>query len=171
MNDISVLDAKRQILAHFIAALAYRTQKALKNAPDSFADFRVKPGVRTPRELVNHMTSVLGYARTFYLGGRWNPEKLPSFENEIARLHEIFTSLRDLILSEKIPEKVTLEQLLQGPLSDAMTHAGQLALLRRLYGHPVPPENFVYARISSDNVGPDQPDPAKPDKIWKEPED
>lgn len=42
---------------------------------------------------------------------------------------------------------VTLEELLHGPLSDVMTHAGQLALLRRLAGSPLPPERFIEATI------------------------
>jgi hypothetical protein len=63
---------------------------------------------------------------------------------------------------------VTPEVLLQGPFSGAMTHAGQLALLGRLAGSPVPPENFVFADIQGANFGPDQPLPARPDKIWLE---
>jgi hypothetical protein len=63
---------------------------------------------------------------------------------------------------------VTAEVLLQDPFSDAMTHAGQLALRQRLSGSPVPPENFVFAEISATNLGPDQPLPASPDKDWPE---
>jgi hypothetical protein len=60
------------------------------------------------------------------------------------------------------------ERLLQGPFSDAMTHAGQLALLRRLAGAPVPPENFIVANIESNRLGPDQAAPVSPDKDWPE---
>jgi hypothetical protein len=63
---------------------------------------------------------------------------------------------------------ITEEQLLQGPFADAMTHAGQLAMLRRLYGNPVAPENFVVADISSANLGVDQPLPVSPDAEWPE---
>lgn len=62
-------DEKGGMLRHFLAALAYRTQKALRAAPDDFADFEAGNNVRTPKELVRHMTSVLGYARTFFRGG------------------------------------------------------------------------------------------------------
>jgi hypothetical protein len=58
--------------------------------------------------------------------------------------------------------------LLQGQFSDAMTHAGQLAMLRRLAGDPVPPANFIYATISPDNLGPNQPMPVSPDAVWPE---
>lgn len=58
--------------------------------------------------------------------------------------------------------------MLQGPFSDAMTHAGQLAMLRRLEGSPIPPENFIRADIRSDNLSASQPDPVSPDKKWPE---
>jgi len=164
-------DIKRDFLVHYLAALAYRTQKALRDAPQSFADFRVKKGVRTPHELLLHMTGVLGYARTYFIGGEWHPEKLPTFKEEIERFHELLESLRDHLQYDHPFDKISPEQLLQGPFSDVMTHAGQLALLRRLHGSPVPPENFIYADINADNLGPGQPPPVRPDKVWKEPED
>ncbi|HVH67619.1 MAG TPA: hypothetical protein VM716_07120 [Gemmatimonadales bacterium] len=158
-------DARRDLLRHFLAALAYRTQKALRGAPAAFAAFRAGPQVRTPAELVRHMTSVLGYARTYFLGGAYRPDELPSFEAEVARFHEVLGDLARLI-ENGIDCRVSPEQLLQGPLADAMTHAGQLALLRRLSGSPVPPENFIYADISAANLGPNQPAPARPDESW-----
>jgi hypothetical protein len=62
--------------------------------------------------------------------------------------------------------EISITQLMLGPVSDAMTHAGQLALMRRLYGSPVPPENFIFAQISPDNLSSDQPLPAAPDAVW-----
>ena len=62
------MDEKRSLLKHFLAALAYRTQKALRDAPPDFADFRAAPQVRTPHELVRHMDSVLGYSRAVRFG-------------------------------------------------------------------------------------------------------
>jgi hypothetical protein len=63
---------------------------------------------------------------------------------------------------------ITEFQLLQGPFSDVMTHIGQLSMLRRLYGSPVPPENFIYADISASRLGKDQPEPRQPDREWPE---
>ncbi len=162
------MDPSRSLLKHYLAALAYRTQKALRDAPDEFGEFRVSPKVRTPRELVRHMDSVLGYAGTFFVGGRYRPPELDSFRDTIAHFHETLADLARHIESDRELRDVTGAQLLQGPLADAMTHAGQLAMLRRLAGSPVPPENFVFADISADNLGPDQPPPAAPDKEWPE---
>jgi len=163
------MDDKKELLRHFLAALAYRTQKALREAPAGFGDFRAAEGIRTPAELVRHMTSVLGYARTFFSGGKYWPEALPSLAEEIVRFHEILESLADHIHgADPFPEGITEEQLLQGPFSDAMTHAGQLAMLRRLAGVPVPPENFVFADITAARLGIEQPKPAQPDETWGE---
>jgi hypothetical protein len=60
------------------------------------------------------------------------------------------------------------EQLLQGPFADAMTHAGQIAMLRRLHGSPVSPENFIVADIEAENVTSAQPAPVSPDTDWPE---
>ena len=162
-------DEKRQLLRHFLAALAYRTQKALRGAPTAFDHFNSGPGVRTPSELLRHMTSVLGYARTFFTGGTYRPEPLNSLQEEIQRFHETLESLANLLKSSTpMRDGMTEERLLQGPFADAMTHAGQLALLRRLEGTPVPPENFIVANINPERLGPDQSEPVSPDEVWPE---
>ena len=83
------MDDKQKLLRHFLAALAYRTQKALRDAPEDFGSFPAGDGVRTPSELVRHMTSVLGYARTFVVGGRYRPDPLPSLKEEIERFQRL----------------------------------------------------------------------------------
>ena len=163
------MEDRRKLLNHFLAALAYRTQKALRDAPEEFGSFRVNEGVRTPAELVRHMASVLGYARTFFVGGHYWPEALGSFDEEVERFHEMIGLLaQHLRNGDAFLEGMTEERLLQGPFSDAMTHAGQLALLRRLAGAPVAPENFIVAEIREERLGPDQASPVSPDKIWPE---
>lgn len=109
--------SEQEMLRHFLAALAYRTPKALREAPSDFGDFEAGNLTRAPRELVLHMTP---------------------------------------------------ERLLQGPLSDAMTHAGKLAMLRRLHGFPVPPENFIVAEVDRANVGEGQASARSPDREWPE---
>jgi hypothetical protein len=162
------MDQKQGLLHHFLAALAYRTQKALRGAPADFASFRAAPKVRTPHELIRHMDDVLGYSRTFFMGGSYRAPEFADFADSIAHFHETLADVARQIEVGTMLREVTPEILLQGPFSDAMTHAGQLALLRRLAGSPVPPENFVFAEIRSANLGPDQPLPARPDEVWPE---
>jgi hypothetical protein len=163
------MDEKRELLRHFLAALAYRTQKALRDAPADFGEFHAGNDVRTPTELVRHMTSVLGYARTFFLGGQYRPEPLPELAEEVERFHQMVADVaRHLELGSPMLRGITAERLLQGPFSDAMTHAGQLAMLRRLASAPVPPENFIESDINANRFGTDQASPRKPDEIWHE---
>jgi len=160
------MDPSRALLRHFLAALAYRTQKALRGAPEGFGEYRAGPHVRTPHELVWHMTGVIGYARTMLHGGRFTPPRLATFGEEIARFHDTLQALRDDFGDGALTATISDEQFLQGPLSDAMTHAGQLAMLRRLAGSPVASENFIFADIRSENVSAVQAEPAAPDPWW-----
>jgi len=162
------MDEKRQMLRHFLAALAYRTQKALRDAPEGFGDFKAGRKVRTPHELVRHMDSVLGYARTYFVGGSYRRREHAEFKNAIADFHGVVEDLARHLEEGSEFKGITPEVMLQGPFSDAMTHAGQLAMLRRLAGCPVAPENFIFAKISAKNFGVDQPLPESPDEEWPE---
>lgn len=166
---MSAMDQKREMLRHFLAAIAYRTQKAIRDCPEDFGEYRPAKGVRTPRELLFHMTNVIGYACTFFVGGAYHPDPLPTLGAELDRLHEMLASLSNHFKRGSF-DRMTPERFLQGPLSDAMTHAGQLALLRRLAGSPVPPENFILADVDAENVGPCQSDPVAPDAEWHTPD-
>jgi hypothetical protein len=159
------VDPERALLKHFLGTIAYGTQKALRGAPDSFADFRAGASLRTPHEIIWHMTGVIGYARTFFQPGVGQPDRLESFADEVTRFHLVLEDLGGLLEGEP-SSGASLEQLLQGPLADAMTHVGQLAILRRLAGSPVPSENFVFATIHAGNLGPDQAAPTAPDPDW-----
>jgi hypothetical protein len=158
------LDRDRQLLRHFLAAIAYRTQKALRDAPAHYATFSAGNRVRTPVELIRHMTSLMGYVRTFFLGGSYpaHPDPLPTFAEEVVRFHTMLEAVGELVTSGA-PCSITTEQLLQGPFADTMTHVGQLALLRRLAESPVAAENFIHADIRAERLGVDQPPPARPD--------
>jgi hypothetical protein len=162
------MEEKRALIRHYLAALAYRTQKSVRDAPPEFGSFSLGKKTRTPHEIIRHMDSVLGYARTFFVGGRYRAPEMPEFSDAIAHFHETLADLSHHLEIGTELHDITLENLLQGPLADAMTHAGQLAMLRRLAGSPVAPENFVFAEISAENPGPDQPPPARPDKEWPE---
>jgi hypothetical protein len=158
---------KRHMLCHFLASIAYHTQKALRDAPPGFESFRIGPKSRTPQELIKHMESVLGYARTCLIGGTYGNTLLPTMQLQVEQLHQTIQDLAKLIEEGKMLIEITEEQLLQGPLSDVMTHIGQISFLRRLYGSPVPSEDFIYAKMSRENLGTMQELPARPDLDWK----
>jgi hypothetical protein len=161
------VDRDREILRHFLAAIAYRTQKALRDAPEHYATFSAGNRVRTPTELIRHMAALMGYVCTFFQGGSYplKPDPLPTFHEEVERFHELLGAVGTLLASDA-KCSISTEQLLQGPFADTMTHVGQLAMLRRLADAPVAPENFIYADIRADRLHADQPPPARPDKHW-----
>ena len=164
------MDRDRELLRHFLATVAYRTQKALRDAPEHFADFSAGHQARTPVEILRHMTSLMGLTRTLFLGGSYpvHPEPLATFQDEIVRFHGTLEALGDLLMTAMPLRDVSTTQLLQGPFADVMTHVGQLALLRRLADAPVAPENFIFADIQPDRLGPEQAMPARPDRNWPE---
>jgi hypothetical protein len=159
---------ERHLLRHYLASIAYHAQKAIRNAPASYWGFSPGNQVRTPKAIFHHMTTVLGYARTFFIGGLYRPESLPDVHAEVDRFHQILEDLSKFLDTGSPLHGINELQLLQGPLSDVMTHIGQLSMLRRLYGSPVPPENFIYADISTSRLGQDQPEPRRPDSDWPE---
>ncbi|MFL5538257.1 MAG: hypothetical protein ACJ8J0_04665 [Longimicrobiaceae bacterium] len=134
------MDRDRELARHFLAAIAYRAQKALRGAPEHYPDFAAGHQARTPADILRHMTSLMGYVRTLFRGGLYpqRPDPLPTFADEIERFHAMVQEVGDLLASGA-PMSISVEQLLQGPFADAMTHVGQLALLRRLADAPIPP--------------------------------
>jgi hypothetical protein len=145
---------------HALASLAYRMQTAVKDAPEGFGEFEAGHGVRTPAAILRHMTHVIEAGRCRTAGAESPPEPDPlGFPAEIARFHDTLTAL-DRALETETREDL-LKKLLQGPISDALTHAGQLALLRRMAGASVQGQSFAAADIRTGNVGPDQAAPRK----------
>lgn len=150
-------------LRHFLASIAYHASKAIRDAPEGYPGLDVGMGVRSPREILHHITGVLTYAHSFFEPYETTYSDHEPWEAEVERFHGILGKLDESLL-EKSPEGVTEERLLQGPLSDSMAHVGQLLVLRRMAGSPVPSENFVHADIRAGVLGPDQPEPVAPDE-------
>lgn len=149
---------KQEILRHLLATLAYRTRKALRDAPERFGSFQAGADVRTPKELLHHMSSLVSYTLDALQGV--SPRALartPDFQGEIDQFHTLLEQLSAALGSAALQEAQLAERLLQGPLADAMTHVGQLALLRRLAGAPVLPEDFFRAAIGPESFRSNQP--------------
>lgn len=144
----------RQLIRHFIATLAYRATKVIRNVPENYPALSVGEGVRTPVEILHHMSDVLLFAYRTLVPGERIEIPLAAWETEVGRFHDALGRLDEAIVNGAEPRELSWEQLLQGPLSDAMTHVGQLAMLRRLAGDPIPGENFSRAEIQIGKVRP-----------------
>ena len=149
------------VFLHLLATIAYRARYALRGAPESFGSFRAGTEVWTPAELVRHMTSVLAYVRSCFEGTeRPRLDPLPDLGAEITRFHAMVEDVAGHVRTGTEPKGMSEEQILQGPFADALTHVGQLAMLRRLSGSPVQAESFVQARVDPADLGPDPDRPA-----------
>jgi hypothetical protein len=91
-------------------------------------------------------------------GHEWRNVPPGEWDADVARLFAALAAL-DAELSSKTPLRCSPEQLFQGPIADALTHVGQLAMLRRLAGLPVRGENYFKAHIAAGRIGLDQPPP------------
>lgn len=154
-------DSNRQFLRHTVATLAYRGGKALRGAPDGFAEFRIEDTARTSGEILAHMGDLLDWALSIARGKQeWHDSATLSWEKGVKRF---FTALEafDAYLASDAPLHASAEKLFQGPVADALTHVGQIATRRRLAGAPVRGENYFRADIVVGRVGPEQSAPRR----------
>jgi hypothetical protein len=154
-------DPKRELLRHTLATLAYRGGKAVRNAPAGFSDFRAGEGLHTPGQILAHMGDLFDWALSIAVGQqKWQDSKPLPWEQEVERFFAALKKFDDFLASGK-PVESPLEKLFQGPVADALTHVGQIAILRRLAGGPVKGENYHKAEITIGRVGADQATPKR----------
>ena len=153
-------ESERQLLRHAVATLAYRAAKALRTAPESFGVFRVGGVTRTPAQILAHIGDLLDWALALATGQpAWHDSAPQPWDQEVARFFEALRRLDEhLASSERLGESE--RKLFQAPIADALTHVGQISMLRRLAGAPVKGESYLKADIVAGRVGPDQT-PAK----------
>ncbi len=147
---------EREFLRHTLATLAYRGGKVVRGMPSEVAGFKAGEGARTPGEILAHIGDLLDWALSIAKGAEaWrNPQPL-EWHKEVERFFTAMGAL-DSYLASGETLHATVERLFQGPVADALTHVGQIAVLRRMAGVPVKGENYSVAPIVEGNVGPDQ---------------
>ena len=153
------MNEKRELLRHTLAALAYRAARALEGAPDSFATF---DGCgRQPLQILAHMGDLFDWALSAVQGSeRWHNSTPLPWPEEKARFFTSLGSFDNYLVSDA-PLHASAEALFQGPIADALTHTGQLAMMRRLSGSKIHGENYYIAHIAAGQVNSDQPAPVK----------
>ncbi|MFZ1159521.1 MAG: hypothetical protein WAO10_17175, partial [Candidatus Sulfotelmatobacter sp.] len=140
-------DPKRDLLRHTLSTVAYRAGKAMRNAPAGFADFHAGEGVRTPGQILAHIGDLFDWALSIAKGKQaWRDSKPLPWDKEVERFFAALKSFDDFLDSGATVE-APLEKLFQGPIADALTHVGQLAILRRLARAPVKGESYYAAEI------------------------
>ena len=154
-------DPARELLRHVVATLAYRAGKALRGVPDGFADFRASEHTRKPVEILAHMGDLADWALSIVSGTqKWNDSKPLLWSKEVERFFESLEAL-DRYLASDQPLHGDVKKLFQGGLADALTHTGQIAMLRGIAGCPMRGENYYAAKIEAGRVGADQAPPVR----------
>ena len=150
----------RALLRHILATLAYRAAKALRDAPSEFASY--DGAGRTPLEIVAHLADLMEWGVSMANGTRkWHETEPAAWDGECGRFFAALQSFDDFVASEEaIACDVT--RLFQGPIADALTHVGQIAMLRRMSGSRIAGENYFAAQVETGRVGPDQAPPKRP---------
>lgn len=151
------VDVSWQFLRHTVATLAYRAEKVLRDVPEGFGAVRASARNRTALEIVVHMGDLMDWGERFARGEyRWQPVSVDDWHAAVGRFFDGLARL-DQAISAGPPDDYPAEIVFQGPVADALTHVGQLALMRGLAGAPVKPESYARAEIRAGNVGRQQP--------------
>jgi hypothetical protein len=154
---LALTDAKRAFLRHTLATIAYRAAKVERDAPAGFPAFQLGKGARTPAEILAHMGDLFDWALRMVKGtSEWTQSKPGVWRKDVDRFHASLLEF-DRYLASDAPLGTTAEELFQGPISDVLTHIGQLAIMRRQALSPVRSEVYAKADITSGRVGADQP--------------
>jgi hypothetical protein len=147
------------LLRHTVATLAYRGHKAMRGAPAEFAGFAAAGGARTPGQILAHLGDLFDWALQLANGGyAWHDSPAIEWEAGMARFFAALEAF-DRRLASSEPLACSAEKLFQAPVADALTHVGQIAMLRRLAGSPVRPENYFSAEIEAGRAGARQAPP------------
>jgi len=154
-------DPARQLLRHTLATVAYRGGKALRGAPDRFATFHIGDKTRTPAQILAHMGDLFDWALSIAQGKQaWKDSAPLSWNAEVERFFSTLQKFDDYLASSE-PLHSSPEGFFQAPVADALTHIGQIAMLRRLAGSPILGENYFKADIATGRVGPEQSGPRR----------
>lgn len=154
---MALRDSNRDFLRHTLATLAYRAAKSERDAPPGLANFKVGHGARTPLQILAHMGDLLDWALSLSQGNQDYTQSTPlAWRKEVDRFHASLEAL-DVYLASDEPLGISTQKLFQGPIADALTHVGQLAMLRRQVDAPVRGESYPQADIVVGRLGLDQP--------------
>jgi hypothetical protein len=154
-------DPVRAVLRQLVATLAYRAAKVLRDPPDGFGATSFGPTTRQPVQIVAHMADLMAWAVSLAQGQYvWKALGSDDWNAEVGRFFDGLAAL-DRALTAEGPFVASVEPLIQGPLADALTHVGQLAMLRGMAGAPVRPESYARAEIVPGRVGLDQAPPKR----------
>ena len=150
----------RAVLRHALATLAYRAAKVLRDVPPDFGSRSFGATTRQPVRIVAHLADLMTWGVSLAKGEyAWKAEGSDRWDVEVTRFFDRLADLDHELQS--VAAAGAVEKLIQGPLADALTHVGQLSMLRGMAGIPVKPESYARAEIAIGHTGLDQAAPKR----------
>lgn len=147
---------KCEFLRHTLATVAYRGEKAIRSAPDGFADFKASETTRTPLQILEHIGDLYDWALSIAKGKTvWNDAVPQNWEQECERFFAALKTFDDYLASGEELAKPA-EKIFQSAVADSLTHIGQINLLRRMFDSPVKGESYYRAEIEIGRTGAQQ---------------
>lgn len=147
------IDLKRELLRHLVATLAFRAKVAISDAKADFATFKINQTVRTPGEILAHLGDLLEGSLRLMKGEFIVLNSVPlAWQDEVRRFFSAVEAF-DSFLASDAPLAQPIEKITQGPIADALTHVGQIVMLRRAAGDPVKTESYFTAEIVPGKMG------------------
>lgn len=146
------LDLKRELLRHLVATLAFRGGIAISDAPENFGKFRAGANARSAGEILAHIGDCI--QGSFYLmKGELVYLQSPaqSWTEDVKRFFAVIEEF-DLHLASGALLAQPIEKIMQGPIADALTHVGQIVMLRRLAENPIRAESYFTVEIKAGEI-------------------
>ncbi|MFK7773236.1 MAG: hypothetical protein AB8F94_13895 [Saprospiraceae bacterium] len=138
------------ILSRFIVAIGFRYQLATKDLTPNETEFRPIEGSMNMIELLDHIYKVLTWAYKAFDKNAPTDYPLETLENYREGTLEVCEAFRKRLLEmtneeieqtevylKRIDTTFSFWYLINGPISDVLTHIGQINSWRRMAGNPV----------------------------------
>ena len=147
-----ILDLKRELLRHLVATLAFRGGIAISDAPENFSEFRVGENSRSAGEILAHIGDLV-QGSMYLMQGEfvYLQSSAQLWDEDTKRFFAAVEDFDSYLASDALLAQ-PVEKIMQGPIADALTHVGQIAMLRRIAGKPIRAVSYFTAEIKAGEI-------------------
>ena len=134
------------ILTRLIDGLGFRFYWATEGLSEKEYKFRPSPDCMSIKELIGHIWGLVNWVNISVTDKKYKrPEEAAKRRDQVIEmlfdLRNVFIKMSDEEISNVIIEERPVWHIINGPISDALTHVGQINSFRRLAGNPVSKAN------------------------------
>ncbi len=129
-------------IARMLDGLGYRLYWALRGLGEEDCDYRLCEGAKSIHEIIEHILDLVNWMYMHIYGQQMKrPENIIEQGREVLRaleqLRKFLIEMEDKDLPNYKLEDLPFWNFINMPISDALHHVGQLAILRRATGNPI----------------------------------